>query len=117
DAGIGCATGDIVVDKVIDDAAKVALQVQCVKWDLELGSDAAGVDRIGRAAAALLMIGASARRISNGHARHAGSGGSSSDTADFGGGFAVPQEDADHLVSGFKPQMGSDAGVDPAAHR
>ncbi len=29
----------------------------------------------------------------------------------------MPHEDADNLVSRFEQQMGSDAGVDPAAHR
>ena len=58
-AGIGRSTTQIVIDEIIDDAAKVLLEIEGVKRDVHLRCDAAGIGGVRRGTASLLVIGSS----------------------------------------------------------
>src|SRR6056297_2998450 len=55
--GIWCATAQVIVDKVIDDAAEILLQIQGVEGDAHFCRYPAGIGSIRSGTAALFMIG------------------------------------------------------------
>ena len=58
DAGIRRATVQIVVDEVVDNAAKILLQIQGVERNVHLGGDAPSIGRVRGGTAALFVAGA-----------------------------------------------------------
>jgi hypothetical protein len=97
-AGIGGATMQIIVHEVVNDSAKIFLQIKRIEGNIHSRGNASGVSRIGSCAATLFMIGSSLRHCTE----HGKAGFSIFNSTSLAGFLTMPHEYPNHFVTGFQ---------------